>query len=56
MALISLVIVFRLRQPAGVAEVLPGTAPSLRHLRPVDEAPPSRDQLDDSRFSGGAQV
>ncbi|MCX6071931.1 MAG: YhfC family glutamic-type intramembrane protease [Chloroflexi bacterium] len=52
MAMISLAIVFALRQPK-VAEPPPTAPLAPQVLQPVDEGPPTRDQLDDSRFSGG---
>jgi uncharacterized membrane protein YhfC len=56
MALISLGIVFRLRNPAVADAVPPGPAEPPQVLRLADDIPPTQDQLDDSRFSGGAQV
>jgi uncharacterized membrane protein YhfC len=52
MALLSLAIVFSLRQPRN-PDVLPGAPSAPQALRRVDDGPPTRDQLDDSRFSGG---
>jgi uncharacterized membrane protein YhfC len=52
MAMISLAIVFALRQPK-VAEPPPTAPLAPQVLQPVDEGPPTRDQLDDSRFLGG---
>lgn len=51
MALISLVIVFSLRQPSAVKEPSSAAPPSAVP-QPVVDRPPSREQLDDSRFSG----
>ena len=53
MALISLAIVYSLRQPTA-AEPPPGRASTPQELHLVDDGPPTRDQLDDSRFSGSA--
>ena len=53
MAMISLAIVFSLRQPRA-AEPPPSASLTPQVLRPVDDGPPTRGQLDDSRFSGGA--
>lgn len=55
MALLSLAIVFWLRQPRK-PDALPVAPPAPQVLRRVDDGSPTRDQLDDSRFSGGAQV
>jgi len=52
MATISLAIVFALREPKA-AEQLPSAPLVPQVLQPVDDGPPTRDQLDDSRFSGG---
>ena len=55
MAIISLAIVFRLRQPAAAEP--PQAAPaSPQVLQPVIDESPTADRLDDSRFSDGAQV
>jgi len=56
MALISLGIVFRLRTPAVVDEAQPDAPEPPRVLRLADDTPPTHDQLDESRFTGGTQV
>jgi len=55
MALISLVVVFGLRQRRA-AEAQSGPPAGPTALRVGNAEPPTREQLDDSRFSGGAQV